>query len=261
MYRIFETKNLKELSLLSTSKGNQRKWVTSCDEYVKEQFFYQGKYWKDFAVEVIASTLGEQLGYNIVHQESVIIRDSCTGKYTYGVVSNNFCKSTEQFVSFDKLFSMNNYVFDYTMSPDKKFKDLVEKVHKFTGLDVTEYLIEIVLIDYLVGNEDRHLNNLGVKFNYVENSYTLAPIFDCGLGLFEHDDKYRAVRFSKCLEMMICKPFSADNQIITDWVLHEYKVKLPSHFSLTGCVIPSTKAGSYLRNRCMKLGIDLGGVE
>ena len=41
----FDTRDMTELQLLSTSKGNQRKWYfPKKDIYVKEQFFYQGKY-------------------------------------------------------------------------------------------------------------------------------------------------------------------------------------------------------------------------
>ena len=59
---VFETGKMSELQLISSSKGNQRKWYVKEERmYVKEQFFYQGKYWKDYLVEVISSEIGKQL--------------------------------------------------------------------------------------------------------------------------------------------------------------------------------------------------------
>lgn len=36
---------------------------------------------------------------------------------------------------------------------------------------------------------------------------------------------------------------------------------LPAEFDLTGVELPSPKAGSYLRNWCMYLNVDLKGVR
>ena len=61
---------------------------------------------------------------------------------------------------------------------------------------------------------------------------------------------------------MECKPFSTDNQKIMDYRLTDgLCLELPSSIDLTNCQLPSAKAGSYLRNRCMHLGIALEGVE
>ena len=54
---MLRTQDMLQLSTASSSKGNQRKWLTRDGRYVKEQFFYQGKYWRDDLVEIIASSV------------------------------------------------------------------------------------------------------------------------------------------------------------------------------------------------------------
>lgn len=46
------------MQLNGTSKGNQRKWMSTDNEYVKEQFYYQNKYWRD---DLVGMKLGIEL--------------------------------------------------------------------------------------------------------------------------------------------------------------------------------------------------------
>lgn len=44
----FQASNLLSLQTASTSKGNQQKWYDEkTDCYIKAQFYYQDKYWRD----------------------------------------------------------------------------------------------------------------------------------------------------------------------------------------------------------------------
>ena len=61
-------------------------------------------------------------------------------------------------------------------------------MHRFCNVNYTDYLIVMAIIDFLIGNEDRHLNNFGVLTD--DSTYRLLPLFDFGLGLFEHDRRY-----------------------------------------------------------------------
>lgn len=84
---VFHTAELIELQLLSTSKGNQRKWYDARRHlYIKEQFRYQGKNWRDDLVEVIAGTIASQMNtktVRVVDQHLCRIEDF--GALTYGV--------------------------------------------------------------------------------------------------------------------------------------------------------------------------------
>lgn len=254
----FDTNHLTELQLLSTSKGNQRKWYKD-GLYIKEQFYYQNKYWRDDLVENIASCIGQQFETNeyVLEQHLCTINDG--NNSTHGVFSKDFCSEGEKYLSLQRLLDTNKSSFDTDMGCPERYEFLLNFLQEVTDLPFGRYLDTMIILDYLVGNEDRHLNNIGVIWNGTKFRY--APLFDFGLGLFEHDRKYEGVPFAKCLNKMESKPFSSDNQRIVDYRLnYGIQIKLPKKLILSNCEIPSMKAGSYLRNRCLKLGIELEGV-
>lgn len=260
---VFYTESMMELQLLSSSKGNQRKWYfPEKDIYVKEQFFYQGKYWKDYLVEVIASEIGKQLPARcteVLEQHACTIRDEVG--VSYGVYSDNFANNLS-YVSFSRILSANHCFFEERADISEKWDFVLKSMKEFCQLDYTDCLITMTVLDYLVGNEDRHLNNFGVL---CENNgvYRIPPLFDFGLGLFEHDLKYEHKPFRECVESMYFKPFHRKSQKVIDYVKQRYPLEeyLPKELDLTGVKIPNAKGSSYLRNRCMQLGIPLKGVE
>lgn len=255
----FKVQDMIELQLLSTSKGNQRKWFFD-GNYVKEQFYYQDKYWRDDLVERITSVIGKQLETsNLVLEQSLCLIEEENTTH-FGIYSKDFLKAEEKYVSVQRMLEVSNVDFDTRMGCIERYDFLRSFLESKTGLDFGQYLDTMILLDYLVGNEDRHLNNFGVI--YKEGSVRFAPLFDFGLGLFEHDRRYAYTPFSQCIHKMECKPFSTDNQKIMDYRLTDgLCLELPNSIDLTNCQIPSAKAGSYLRNRCMHLGIALEGVE
>lgn len=260
--KVFETKDLVEIQLNSTSKGNQRKWIADNTFMIKEQFFYQNVYWKDYLVEVIASTIASQMTCNVIsvlEQRECIIRDSVTDAIRHGVYSSLWDKNL-RFVSYSRLC---DEVFDNKDTIENKWNIVIETIKNATGLDCTEYLIVMSLIDYIVGNEDRHLNNFGVFYNESTYRFEIATLFDFGLGLFEHDRLYEDLSFRKCVESMQCKPFYKNNEKVIDWISLNYDIGkyFKNGIDLSNVVIPSPKAGSYLRNRCIHLGVHLTGVE
>ena len=254
--REFNTNNMIELQLSSTSKGNQRKWLQG-DIYVKECFYYQGRYWKDNMVECIASRIGEQIAGDIPVLEYGIAKIIDNNRTTYGCYSENFCLPGEKYISFQRLLDSKDLYFDCDNYKDR-YNFIIHAMDSITGFSCTEYINTMILLDYLVGNEDRHLNNFGIL--YKNGEYRFAPLFDFGLGLFEHDDKYENLPFRECLEIMEAKPFSTNNELIMDYILENWQIK-NKKIDLSSCRIPSAKAGSYLRNRCMHLGLELEGVD
>ena len=88
--------SIKELTTGSTSKGNQPKYYNyNTGEYIKEQFYYQGVFWKDYMVEVLSSIIAKQLhtSVEIIQQETVRLSN---GKM--GCISADFSKDSYEWV-------------------------------------------------------------------------------------------------------------------------------------------------------------------
>ena len=123
--------------------------------------------------EVIASLIAEKLG--IDHA-------------VYGLIEEHgdICCYSENFVSPDtdlvpasqilKAFKKRNDISEYEF-----YIDCCEKL----GIsDVRQNLEKMIVLDYILGNEDRHLNNFGLIRNAVTLEWMgVAPIYDCGNSL------------------------------------------------------------------------------
>lgn len=201
-----DTSRFVTVELGTSSKGNQNKWYDRISKrYIKEQFLWQGKLWMDYKVERISSLLGEQLdtlGVKIVQQR---ICQLSNGKF--GVVSDDFCYKEQCWVPFARIagpsFSCNR---EY---PFRNWRSIIETVKEKCKCDITDYAVVMVVMDYLLLNEDRHLNNFGV-LQEADGSYKVAPLFDFGLGLFEHDRMYEGLDYKAAYAKVAGKPFSSD---------------------------------------------------
>lgn len=82
------------------------------------------------------------------------------------------------------------------MRPEQRYK-IVEGVYLELGLsinDIQVYFSRMLTLDYIFSNEDRHLNNFGVNYNYTHKCYTIPKLYDNGLSLV---NKYRVPLFMK----------------------------------------------------------------
>ncbi len=261
--RVFKISDLVSLQLSSASNGNQRKWYLRDEQlYIKEALYFQEKYWKDYLVEIIAYELSKQINCDSIE---VVAQSRCIIDYdtklVNGVYSKDFAKANNGRVVPLLLLDRSLITLDTYADVDTRWQLVLDSVRDKTGLDLTEYLIIMSILDYLVGNENRHLNNLSVLAT--TNGFKLAPLSDFGLGLFEHNRVYEHCSFMECIEQMKSKPFSTNNQDVMDYVDKRYGLAkyIPKEIDLSCCEIPSAKAGSYLRNRCMHLGVELKGVN
>ncbi|WP_251546645.1 HipA domain-containing protein [Pumilibacter intestinalis] len=157
--------------------------------------------------EVIASEIMERL--NIPHVPYMVIWD---GDEPYSVCEDFVTKDTE-LVSAWRI-----------MQTQKKSNSMSVYGHfvyccKLLGApDVVPMLDRMIVLDYIIANEDRHLNNFGL----LRNAETLewlgfAPIFDSGSSL-GYDKLASQISVSSGID---CKPFKKH---------HDEQVKLVSDF-------------------------------
>jgi hypothetical protein len=192
----------KRLDVNSMSKGNQQKYYDTVENrYIKLPFYFQGVHWKDYMVERLSTILSESmntLGVEILTQKIIKTTDGCA------VASKDFCSETNsEWISFNR-FSNTDINKSYGLSY-KVYSSILNE-YKELNVDAENYIIVMIVMDYLLLNEDRHTNNFGVLRK--EDSFAVAPLFDFGLGLFEHDKIYNGKTLNEALSLVECKPFN-----------------------------------------------------
>lgn len=248
-------KDLISITSFESSEGNQKKYISKNREwYYKCCFYYQGKFWRDDLVEVIASTIGNKY---VTSSDCETLQQYSVSRFnSNGVFSRNFLRDDEEYIPFGRLLAVN----DLEIPLGKKlttFRSIVDVYDKLCGVDATDFLLVQSFLDFLVGNEDRHLYNFGaIK---TTTGYRLHPLFDFGLGMFEHDRLYEDYIFREKLEHMHFKTFGESQFELIRELMDEY----PSTFSRftqwelhpSEFVFPSVHAETYLRNACGRVGI------
>lgn len=240
---LFHKKDCIEQNIVSSSKGAQRKWLSKDKQFlIKEQFYYQLRYWNDDLVEVMASGIGKQLGINCVEQQlgNISGRDCSFSRYW----------GNKKFIPFGR-FKYYEEIQEYTDVVDK-IKYAIELLFNNTQLDLTQYLANMTVMDFLIGNEDRHFFNFGVLYN--GKDYEAAPLFDFGLGLFEHDVFYKSLSLEQCISKMSKKPFHSWDIALNYFSTVAYlpnaiTVRIPRR------LLPNSLAEPYLYYSFKQLGI------
>lgn len=143
--------------------------------------------------EVIASLVMERLGINHIPYR-LIFEDGEPHS-----ICDNFVTSQTELVT--AWYVMQVLPFDH-QAP--KYPHLLACCEKLQIPNVNRAIDEMLILDYLIVNTDRHLNNFG----FLRNAQTLkwigfAPIFDSGSSLWFKDDIHR-IRSDKTLKS---KPF------------------------------------------------------
>ena len=186
--KVISLRELRRLDINGSSKGEQEKYYD--DEkraYIKLPFYYEGKYWKDYMVEHLSGRIFREdytLGVKIVDQEIVM-----TDKDLYAVRSDDFCHDDELWLSMARIYERFGIYAEDAKDGEERLWQIINTAEEHCGIDLTAYLTVMFVADLLLLNEDRHYNNFGILFNE-DGSYSAAPLFDFGLGLFEHGRIY-----------------------------------------------------------------------
>lgn len=153
--------------------------------------FFRDGYWYKVNMtgcEGISETLASTV-LSCSDSVDYVAYESCTINGKPGCVSENFLTKGcgEQFLSLDILYknltgdSLADKIFSIPDVEDR-FTFLVNMVWSATGLDITTYLQDILALDMLIRNPDRHFGNLGI-IRDEDGNFRPAPIFDNGQGL------------------------------------------------------------------------------
>jgi hypothetical protein len=221
-YKVYRVNEQDALAIRSNTDGYQPKFVVDNGlNFIKVQCEMSKTLRDDWRVEDIASRICEQLGIYALKQtpcKVVITSKKGVQINRLGVISRNFEVDGYKFVSYNSILKNTGHT-----NQDKSFirRSCMEKVayiidiiSLFTSInknDVAIYILNMMLIDLLVLNQDRHFSNFGVFFNERTNKYEIAMIFDCGMGLFENDPAFDDMNsLEQCLRYSYVAPYGED---------------------------------------------------
>ncbi len=186
-----------------SSKGTQPKYYEDGYWYKVNNVGYEG------LAERLASMLHSHSNIkNFVEYEQCMIngRPGCRSK--------NFVQENESFISFQRLYELytgENLHNDIRViaDPGDRIRYVVDFVFDHTGLDCSEYLSQILTLDMLILNTDRHFNNLGIIVDAATGICGTAPIFDNGDSLLSDWERFHKDTLEENIDLVYGQPFAS----------------------------------------------------
>lgn len=196
------------VDISGTSEGTQQK-------YYKDGYWYKEDYYSGEGIAEVLATA-------ICQASTMHLKDYVS--YEYGYVnaktacrSKNFLKPGEEFLSLYRVYNTltgNNLAKDAAvLDTPKQRAEFVENFFKTEcNIDLSKYFSKVFTLDYMILNEDRHFNNLGVILG-ADGKYREAPIFDNGKSLLIGNPSVnRNLSIAENLQRTTAKPFSGSFQ-------------------------------------------------
>lgn len=227
----FEFKRKDILIIRTDTDGFQLKAITSDRKwFVKAQAEMGGTIMNDWAVEIIASNICKQLKIDCVEQKHCEF--VYEGRKRNGVFSRNFELDGLTFISFERLLEYKGissrseeFIHLNAIEKMKWCANILSSFGKVAFADALKYMLDLAMIDCLVGNVDRHMKNFGLFFNNTINEWMIGPAFDNGMGLFEHDyyrDRYES--YESAMNNVYIAPYGEDPFEMIDMLSKEFNL-------------------------------------
>ena len=212
-----------------TSKGDQPKWRRGARWYKADHMGYEA------LAEVVISRLLEKTNLpEFVRYAPVLIRHEA-GE-TSGCVSRNFLGNHEMLVPFERLHRAYKgqglaAALATQPGPEERIRYTVDFLESTTGLrGIGPYLTQLLELDMVFLNEDRHTNNLAVLRNEETGTFRLCPVFDNGLALLADLHDYPLGReLYQCIAAVEAKPFDRSFEAQVEAAERLYGVQLELH--------------------------------
>lgn len=197
--------NTKALVMVQgSSKGAQPKYFDGQYWYKANSEGYEGL--SEYLVSLI-------LQYSNV--EDYVTYEQCLINGKKGCRSRSFLNAEESFISFERLYTIyrSGHLLD-AVRVIPEVKDRISYVVGFVkdtvGVDCSKYLSQILALDMLTLNIDRHFNNLGVVIDNLTGECRPAPIFDNGASLLSSWGKFNEGTLKENIALAYGQPFCAN---------------------------------------------------
>ena len=130
--------------------------------------------------------------------------------------SKNFLSEGEEFITLYRYYELttgkkiNEDILKYE-TPQARADFVLNFFEKACSIDLTGYFSKIFTLDYIILNEDRHFNNLGIVYTN-EGIYKQAPIFDNGKSLLVGNPSInKRLPIEENVKRVVARPFSGSH--------------------------------------------------
>lgn len=211
MIKVVLQTNQIEINKSATSKGNQPKWYQDGYWYKADNFGYES-----LSEYVCSKLMGYSNFKNYVDYElcEIVYNDK-----TYrGCRSKSYNEKGYDIIPLERFIRQQSTmglasIMSKMSNVDAKIKYVSEFVNKNTNItDLNSYLSDLLLLDALFLNEDRHTNNIVMIRDVDKDEWQMSPVFDLGAALFSdtRSDYPLEYDLDRCYEKIKAKPFSED---------------------------------------------------
>ena len=229
------------------------------DEYIRSvgssslgmtiKYYYEGFWYKENykgyegKAEAVVSSL---LSFTNLADSMYVHYDECLINGKSGCRSKNFLKEEESLATFSRIYqkqyggSLKEKVALYS-DPSDRIKYVLDMIYEATGVEVDDYLSNVMQVDYLTLDVDRHFDNLALIKS--DLGYRVPPLFDFGASYFSLQHVFKPeMSLEQKLAIMTPQPFShsleeqmkvmgAPSLRIDYLKAHKYLSSLPDYIS------------------------------
>lgn len=174
--------SIDKINLMSpnnTTDGRLKKtWIIDKNKRYLLKSGYKSEVMQPFN-EVLASLICKKMNFNYV-------------PYTLEVIHNVVVSKCPCFINTNTELITAYQVLHKNCDKTNAYEEYIKILEKNNILNVREQLENMIILDYIILNEDRHLNNFGIIRNVETLKWeSIAPIFDNGqsLNIIDYNDK------------------------------------------------------------------------
>lgn len=203
--------------------------------------------------EVIASIICDRLGFEHT-------------SYEIDMVSDKIVSKCECFINQDTEFITANQILHHQCHKENAYEEYISILEQHGIMKAREKIENMFILDYIMMNEDRHLNNFGIIRDVNTLKWLdIAPIFDNGqsLNILDYNDQeiviqgqgrffYQIIGFDNMLKHI--QDIQRFDLSLLDGVVEEFKNLLYQYMDITKMTSRRiSKICTLLQNRIDKL--------
>lgn len=151
---------------------------------------------KQTELSYINSCISEYIGCHIFEIADIPVQETMLGTFTTESGKTKIvvaCKDvTKPGVELIPFAGLKNQIVDSPRNGyGTELSEILEtfdKQESFSADELKERFWDMFIVDALIGNWDRHNGNWGYLYDSINNTVSLAPVYDCGSSLFPQAD-------------------------------------------------------------------------